>query len=261
MFYKSEPRKCYLPKFSSDICTRARGLIVYNLDDKLRRGSGHPARFERRKNPGRHVYITGKNSVVPSRIEKSFSPAVYIFHAIFQNPSRLSLSLSLPCPFSYILLNREDSQIPKTPQSGDPRSSAPTTRIQIRKLSLSFYLAASIVPFLPTHEGETKSEEYQRKEKRGDVCASIYDVRWIGARASTLVTILMRLLYDVTFNGASRPFPSSYNSPAGPSGFFSLWPSTNREKSKRSRFHESANANFTGVDPFDEGIVLRNCGF
>lgn len=68
---------------------------MYNLDDKPRKGSGHPARFERRKNPERHVYITGKNSVVPSRIEKSFSPAVYIFHAIFQNHFPLSLSLSL----------------------------------------------------------------------------------------------------------------------------------------------------------------------
>lgn len=45
----------------------------------------------------------------------------------------------------------------------------------------------------------------------------------------------MRLLYDVTFNGAPRPLPSGHNSPAGPSGFFPLRPSTNREKSKRSR--------------------------
>lgn len=43
----------------------------------------------------------------------------------------------------------------------------------------------------------------------------------------------MRLLYDVTFNGAPKPLPSGYNSSAGPSGFFS--PSTNREKSKRLR--------------------------
>jgi len=186
------------------------------------------------------MYISPtRNNSVPSRIKKSFSPAVYIFHAIFQNPSFLSFLL-----MSILLYTLErTARIPRTPQGGDPRSSALATRIQIRKLSLSLHLVGSIVPFL--HERKTKSEKYgQRKEKRSDVCASIYDVRWIGARASTLVTILMRLLYDVTFNGAPRPLPSGHNSPAGPSGFFSLRPSTNREKSKRSR-NASANANFT----------------
>lgn len=72
----------------------------------------------------------------------------------------------------------------------------------------------------------------------------------------------MRLLYDVTFNGAPRPLPSGHNSPAGPSGFFPLRPSTNREKSKRSRnafprkrkreFHGEGGGGLGG-DPFDEG--------
>jgi len=143
--------------------------------------------------------------------------------------------------------NREDSRILKTPQDGDPRSSAPATRIQIRKLSLSLCLMDFVIPFPSTRKKETKSEEYgQRKEKRSDVCASIYDVRWIGARASTLVIILMRLLYDVTFNGAPKPLPSGYNSLDGPSDFFSLQPSTNEKNwnDREIRFHTSANANF-----------------
>lgn len=211
---------------------------MYNLNDKPRRESGHPARFKRRKNPGRHVYITGKNSVVPLRIEKSFSPAVYIFHAIFQNPSLLSLTADVHS----LIHSWTNARIVGSP--GPPRVAIRGhRRLQPASKSgsslfhsLSFRLADSVIPFSPTYERETESEEYgQRKEKRGDVCASIYDVRWIGARASTLVTILMRLLYDVTFNGAPRPLPSGYNSPTGPSGFFSPWPSTNREKSKRSR--------------------------
>lgn len=78
-------------------------------------------------------------------------------------------------------------------QPASKSGSSPSRSVSPAPSSLSLQLASS----------ETKSEEHgQRKEKRGDVCASIYDVRWIGARASTLVTILMRLLYDVTFNGA-----------------------------------------------------------
>jgi len=202
-----------------------------------------------------YISPTRKNSVVPSRIKKSFSPAVYIFHAIFQNPSFLSL---LP-PMSILLYTLErTARIPRTPQGGNPRSSAPATRIQIRKLSLSFHLVGSIVPFL--HERKTKSEKYgQRKEKRSDVCASIYDVRWIGARASTLVTILMRLLYDVTFNGAPRPLPSGHNSPAGPSGFFRC----GRQQTEKNRNDREMRAQTRisrgGDDPFN--VVSRNCGF
>jgi len=198
------------------------------------------------------------------KIEKSFSPAVYIFHAIFQNPSLFPLDADVHS-LIHSWTNREDSRILKTPQDGDPRSSAPATRIQIRKLSLSLCLMDFVIPFPSTRKKETKSEEYgQRKEKRSDVCASIYDVRWIGARASTLVIILMRLLYDVTFNGAPKPLPSGYNSLDGPSDFFSLQPSTNEKNwnDREIRFHTSANANFIGGgDPFDEDIltVSRNC--
>lgn len=73
----------------------------------------------------------------------------------------------------------------------------------------------------------------------------------------------MRLLYDVTFNGAPRPLPSGYNSPAGPSGFFRRGrQQTEKNRNDREmRFQASANANFTGGNPFDEGTVSQNCGF
>lgn len=77
-----------------------------------------------------------------------------------------------------------------------------------------------------------KEEHRPKKRETGwCMCLDILDVRWIGARASTLVTILMRLLYDVTFNGAPRPLPSGHNSPTGPSGFFRH----NRQQTEKNR--------------------------
>lgn len=164
------------------------------------------------------------------------------------------------CPFSYTLslslsfcrANREDSRIPRTPQGGDPRSSAPATRIQITKL---FPLAPSRSAIVLSPWSREEPGEYgERKEKRGDVCASIYDVRWIGARASTLVTILMRLLYDVTFNGAPRPLPSGHNSPPGHPAFFAAATPARAEKNRsdrETRFRVSANTDSLARAPVD----------
>lgn len=115
------------------------------------------------------MYISPrKNSVVPSRIEKSFSPAVYIFHAIFQNPSLLSLTADVHS-LIHSWTNREDSRIPRTPQSGDPRSSAPATRIQIRKLLLSrSILRAPFSLFLQLTREERRAGS-TTKEKRNRV--------------------------------------------------------------------------------------------
>jgi len=58
-----------------------------------------------------YISPTRKNSVVPSRIKKSFSLAVYIFHAIFQNPSFLSLAADVHS-LIHSWTNREDPQDP-----------------------------------------------------------------------------------------------------------------------------------------------------
>lgn len=98
------------------------------------------------------------------------------------------------------------------------------------------------------------------------MCFDILDVRWIGARASTLVTILMWLLYDVTFNGAPRPLPSGHNSPAGPSGFFrrNCRQTEKNRNDPETRIRLRANTDFTEDDTFDgpsfDGIeILEKC--
>lgn len=73
----------------------------------------------------------------------------------------------------------------------------------------------------------------------------------------------MRLLYDVTFNGAPRSLPSAHNSPAGPSGFFRRGRrQTKKNRNDReTRFRMSANASIANVfvrrGTFDRSVFLE----
>lgn len=70
----------------------------------------------------------------------------------------------------------------------------------------------------------------------------------------------MRLLYDVTFNGAPRPLPSGHNSPVGHPAFFAVHGCRQTEKNRGdrgARFRVSANAGFTRVNRCRRALLRR----
>lgn len=221
------------------------------------------------------MYISPERTpVVSSRIEKSFSPAVYIFHAIFQNLILLSLFLAVTAVFILLYTLERTTRIvgfpgsPRVTIRGHRRLQPASKSGSSPSLSLSRNLRHHLSPernvrerwrykWKKERERRAMKEEHRPKKRETGwcMCLDILDVRWIGARALALVTILMRLLYDVTFNGAPRPLPSGHNSPTGPSGFFRH----NRRQTEKNRNDPETRIRLKTNTDFTRMIHLTSC--
>jgi len=120
--------------------------------------------------------------VVPSRIEKSFPPAVYIFHAIFQNPSLLPLSRSSSAPLSILLYTLERAaRIVESP--GPPRVAIRGhRRLQPASKSGSFpsrSVSQPHRPFLQRVAREPRERERERGRERSTAKEKRYWVMYV----------------------------------------------------------------------------------